>query len=312
GWEIMPVVEEVQRQASRERQHEESNPAAEQDDGGRQTFISAPDFSIRHFVAGTCEFEPHSHSAFTATTVLAGELNANIGGSELIAPAGQTILTGVGEMHSARSQSVEFISFGLRPAAVYETLGKSGFAPSASEVVFKDKVVLDETLLSIARSARSEARDARPGRRQMFEALVGQLLIHLLRTQFSVRKSAAIEMSRAGPVDRRLRRAIEFMHDNYSRELGLEEIAASAYLSEYHFARLFKQVTGMTPGAFLAGIRLERARTLLAQTRKPISEIAAMVGYQSQSHFTKVFRSVTGLTPRAFRESCQPESGTHD
>src|SRR5262249_22098828 len=109
----MPVVEEIQRQASQKQENSQSTAAVERDDGARQTFISTPDFSIRHFVVGPCDFDPHSHSAFTATTVLAGELSANIGGSELIAPAGQTILTGVGEMHSARSQSVEFISFGL-------------------------------------------------------------------------------------------------------------------------------------------------------------------------------------------------------
>lgn len=278
----------------------------------RQIFIATSDFSIRHFVAAGCEFEPHSHSAFTITTILTGELNATVGASDLTALSGQTLLTGVGETHSARSRTVEFLSVSICPALVYEALSKAGLASNGPAVVFTDKVVLDESLFALALSIRAEASQSRPGRTQMLEALVGQMLVHLLRSQFAVRKSPSIEMSRAGPVDRRLRRAIEFMHDNYSRELGLEEIAAAAYLSEYHFARLFKQVTGMTPGAFLASIRLERARTLLAQTRKPISEIAAMVGYQSQSHFTKVFRSVTGLTPRAFRESCQPESGTHD
>jgi AraC family transcriptional regulator len=137
----------------------------------------------------------------------------------------------------------------------------------------------------------------------MLDALVRQLVIYLLRSHLTVRKSAHIELSRAGPVDRRLRRAIEFMHDNYSSDLGLGEIAAAAYLSEYHFARLFKQITGITPHGYLANLRLERARKLLAETSFPISQIAAMVGYQSQSHFTKIFKSITGITPRAYRDS---------
>ena len=141
------------------------------------------------------------------------------------------------------------------------------------------------------------------GRDAMLESLVRQMAVHLIRSHLAVRRTASIEISRAGPVDRRLRRAIEFMHDNYSRELDLEEIAAAAYLSEFHFARMFKQITGVTPHYYLANLRLERARKLLLETTLPISEIAAMVGYQSQSHFTRVFRSVAGVTPRAFRNA---------
>ena len=95
------------------------------------------------------------------------------------------------------------------------------------------------------------------------------------------------------------------MHDNFGRELALEEIASAAYLSEYHFARLFKQIAGVTPHVYLANLRLERARKLLVETVLPISEIAAMVGYQSQSHFSKMFKSVAGVTPRAYREAAK-------
>jgi len=95
------------------------------------------------------------------------------------------------------------------------------------------------------------------------------------------------------------------MHDNFGSEIALEEIAGAAYLSEYHFARLFKQIAGVTPHVYLANLRLDRARKLLAETTLSISEIASTVGYQSQSHFTKVFKSITGVTPRAYRESAK-------
>jgi len=137
----------------------------------------------------------------------------------------------------------------------------------------------------------------------MLDALVRQIVIHLLRYHLTVRKAEQIEMSRAGPVDRRLRRAIEFMHDNFGSEIALEEIAAAAYLSEYHFARLFKQISGVTPHVYLANLRIDRARKLLTETSLPISQIASQVGYQSQSHFTKMFKSVAGVTPRVYREA---------
>ena len=95
------------------------------------------------------------------------------------------------------------------------------------------------------------------------------------------------------------------MHDNCGRELALAEIAAAAYLSEFHFARLFKKIIGSSPHAYLAGLRIERARHLLAETDLPITEVGAQVGYASQSHFTKIFREATGLTPYAFRRAAQ-------
>ncbi|MFY9574691.1 MAG: AraC family transcriptional regulator [Blastocatellia bacterium] len=176
---------------------------------------------------------------------------------------------------------------------------------TTADIVFGKSVERDETLTAMARAIATEIKDERFGHAEMLDALVRQLVIHLLRGHLTVRMPGAIELSRAGPVDRRLRRAIEFMHDNFGRELALEEIAAAAYLSEYHFARLFKQITGVTPHVYLANLRLERARKLLVETVLPISNIASAVGYQSQSHFTKMFKSVTGITPRAYREAAK-------
>jgi AraC family transcriptional regulator len=86
-----------------------------------------------------------------------------------------------------------------------------------------------------------------------------------------------------------------------NRELPLEEIAAAAFLSPFHFARLFKKLTGASPHAYLATLRVARAQALLAETDLSISEVSERVGYSSPSHFTKAFRQATGLAPRAYR-----------
>jgi AraC family transcriptional regulator len=154
-------------------------------------------------------------------------------------------------------------------------------------------------------SIAKELETADAGWREVIQSLVHQTAVYLLRAHINVQRSDEIELSRVGMVDRRLRRAIEFMHDNCGRELKLGEIATTAYLSEFHFARLFKKITGATPHAYLASLRVERARRLLAQTDLAIVEIGAQIGYGSQSHFTKIFREATGLTPRAFREAAR-------
>jgi AraC family transcriptional regulator len=282
------------------------DPTLRQSDSGEiQRFISRPDFTIRYTATTGCEFQPHSHSAFIVTAVLAGGITTSIGERDFELMAGETALTNVGQQHSAHGSAVEFVSIGVSPAFVNELVTEIGLIRTTADIVFHSSTVSDETVTRMARAIATEVSDEQFGHIEMLDALVHQLAIHLLRSHLTVRKSDQIELSRAGPVDRRLRLAIEFMHDNFGRELSLEEIASAAYLSEYHFARLFKRITGVTPHLYLANLRLERARKLLAESALPIVEIAAMVGYQSQSHFTKVFKGITGVTPRAYREAAK-------
>jgi AraC family transcriptional regulator len=266
-------------------------------------FVSRPQFAVRHTLSRNCEFESHSHSSFTVTAVLSGSMAVTIGSDDFELSAGEVALTGIGQTHAARASSIEFVSIGISAALVNELVTEIGLTRITAEIVFRAKRTTDEAITRIARAIRSEIDAESLGHGAMLDALVRQLVIHLLRSHLTVRKTDQIELSRAGPVDRRLRRAIEFMHDNYERELALEEIASAAYLSEYHFARLFKQITGVTPHVYLANVRLEHARRLLSETSLSISQIAIRVGYHSQSHFTKIFKSVTGVTPRVYRDS---------
>ena len=270
-----------------------------------QRFVSRPQFAVRHTVTAGCEFQPHSHLAFTVTAVLAGRMATMIGEHAYEVSAGEVALTNVGQSHSAHALEVEFVSIGVRPVLVNQLVAEIGLTRTSAEVVFRGSVITDETVTRLARAMVSEISAEQLGHAAMLDALVRQIVIHLLRCHLTVRKSDQIELSRAGPVDRRLRRAVEFMHDNYGREIAVEEIASAAYLSEYHFARFFKQISGVTPHVYLANLRMERARKLLAETALSISEIASVVGYHSQSHFTKMFKSVTGVTPRAYREAAK-------
>lgn len=199
----------------------------------------------------------------------------------------------------------ELLVVRLSPQLMIETATQLKLYRTASQLLFRQsgEMFNDTRLAATLESIAGELANHAPGWREVIAASIQQLSVYLLRQHINVKRSDEIELSRVGVVDRRLRRALEFMHDNCGRELSLAEIADAAYLSEFHFARLFKKITGTTPHAYLASLRLERARRLLAETDLSISEIGARVGYTSQSHFTKVFRAATGLTPKAFREA---------
>ncbi|MDQ3820864.1 MAG: helix-turn-helix domain-containing protein, partial [Acidobacteriota bacterium] len=190
------------------------------------------------------------------------------------------------------------------PSFVLDCAARTGLVGAGATVSFRSSVVEKDSRLSrLARDLAAELTQEEAGQEMVVGALMEQLIVHLLRHHSNVRRSEELELSRVGLVDRRIRRAIELMHVNLERDLQLEELAAAAYLSPFHFARLFKKLTGASPHAYLATLRTTRAQALLAETDLSISEVSERVGYSSPSHFTKAFRHSTGLTPRAFRKA---------
>jgi len=100
---------------------------------------------------------------------------------------------------------------------------------------------------------------------------------------------------------KQLARIVDHIGRNVSDELTIDRLAAFVAMSPFHFARCFKQTTGMTPHQFVTRERILRARKLLMSTDQPIGAIAMSLGFASQSHFADVYRRVTGSTPRRDR-----------
>jgi AraC family transcriptional regulator len=104
-----------------------------------------------------------------------------------------------------------------------------------------------------------------------------------------------------GIEDRRLRRALEYIHDNLSADLSLDDLAAQAAMSRFHFARAFSRTVGLSPLQYVIGERMNRARVLLRTTRLTVAAIAASVGYEDVSRFGRHFSRHVGASPAAFR-----------
>jgi AraC-like DNA-binding protein len=99
----------------------------------------------------------------------------------------------------------------------------------------------------------------------------------------------------------KVRRVTAYIENNLHRELRLEELAAITYMSPYHFARLFKRATGISPHRFVVGRRIDAATALLTESTSSISSIARAVGFRTASHFATTVRRITGMTPSAYR-----------
>lgn len=208
------------------------------------------------------------------------------------------------DVSAASDGAAEFVLIQLSPLFVTDCAARAGLARSEMVVTFRERAVRNDARLArLARDLAEELREEAAGQELVVGALVEQALVQLLRRYANLRRSAHLELSRAGLVDRRIRLAVELMHAHMHRDLALEEIASAAHLSPFHFARLFKKLTGATPHAYLASLRATRAQALLAETDLPITEVGARVGYMSSSHFAHAFRQATGISPRAYRKA---------
>jgi AraC family transcriptional regulator len=108
---------------------------------------------------------------------------------------------------------------------------------------------------------------------------------------------------RGGLPVRQLRKVEDYVYERMADEISLESLAELAKLSPFHFSRVFKQTTGMSPLQFVTRERITRAQQLIRETKRSLIEIGLEVGYKNPSHFAQVFRRVAGVTPTDFRSA---------
>lgn len=106
-----------------------------------------------------------------------------------------------------------------------------------------------------------------------------------------------------------VRRSIGLMRDNLCEQLSLTDLARWALFSPFHFHRLFRDTTGMTPARFLAALRMGEARRLLLHTDLTVAAVGSQVGYASAGTFTTQFTRLVGESPARFRQLARRLSG---
>ncbi len=267
-------------------------------------FFVSPDFSIQYRKAKQLVWQNQATTGYSMLTTLSGKLDYTVNDQRFTLEQSQSVVLEPNTTVNAKGQQVELLFLTFSASLVIQNATAMRLIPPKSIVSFtRDHMRGDRKLDALLEEFAAELATEKPGREIVMRALLEQLLVHILRNYSTPRLSEELELSRVGLVDRRIRRSVELMHTQLDQELTLKALAAASYLSPFHFARLFKKLTGSSPHNYLAGIRAARAQLLLAETELSVTEIGTRVGYLSGSHFTKAFRIATGATPREFRKS---------
>lgn len=158
--------------------------------------------------------------------------------------------------------------------------------------------LVDPLLESALLALKTELENGCPGGRLYGDCIAATLGAHLLT------KNTASTTESLG-VKGRLRSQdlvliADYIKSNYQKNISLTELSALVYMSPYHFSRLFKQSTGLSPYQYLLRCRIHRAIELLTAGRSSLQHIAEEVGFWDQSHLTRQFKKVTGNSPRSY------------
>lgn len=98
-----------------------------------------------------------------------------------------------------------------------------------------------------------------------------------------------------------VRSAILYIEQNYPHKLTLDDVAAHVFLNRSYLSQLFKKEMNIPFGDYLESVRLQKAKNLIRNSNKPMSEIAEVTGFSNQNYFTKVFKKATGVSPLKYR-----------
>ena len=161
----------------------------------------------------------------------------------------------------------------------------------------------DSFLRELILSLRAESQNGRPGDGLYAEAVMNTLALHVVR-KFSAQRPRVRDYRdyRGGLTKFQLRRVMDFVEEHLAENISLKALANVAGLSVFHFARMFKQSTGMSPHKYVIRSRVMRAKELLLVRKADIADVAAQVGFCDQSHLASHFRRICGLTPSLFFE----------
>jgi AraC family transcriptional regulator len=144
-------------------------------------------------------------------------------------------------------------------------------------------------------------RPEHPTQTLFVNATAVAMTAHLLRS-YDIRGGQSASRQ-AGLAGNALNSVISYIEDNVHRRIPLDELAGVAGVSRYHFARVFKISTSLSPMAYVERTRIRRAQEMIRTTNFSLSQIAQRLGFSDQAHFGRRFKAQFGSAPGIYRRT---------
>ncbi|MDD1780335.1 AraC family transcriptional regulator [Enterovibrio sp. ZSDZ35] len=241
-------------------------------------------------------YDKHAHEEFSIGVTLQGRQDFFCQGAFHKSPAGGVLLFNPEDVHDGSSggdENLEYLMLYLHPNTLesqFLALGVNSPRQLRVEGCLINDTALRSQALVLAHTLKNPE-----SRRIEQEAALFQL------SHAMVAKAGKLnEPPLSNRKDTLLLRAKDFVQDNLSRDIGIDDIAEAANMSKFHFIRQFRAQFGITPHQYILNCRINSARKAL-ECGSPSSDVAQRFGFADSSHFNRRFKRVYGMTPKQYQ-----------
>ncbi|WP_161634921.1 AraC family transcriptional regulator [Leptolyngbya sp. Heron Island J] len=210
-------------------------------------------------------------------------------------PPGSLSIIHSGEVHAPSDRTflpnpAHFAMAHIEPMWLQQAAAEMANRPS-SEPFFPAVLITDPELNRLFLNLQSGRH---PSKLEQ-ETALWEFLIYLI-AHYASNQTTVSSIKSGHPA---VEQARDYLHGHYADDISLEDMAAIAGLSRFHFCRVFKKTVGITPGAYQTQLRIDQSRKLLAQGFS-IATVVEMTGFYDHSHFGWHFKRQVGTTPGSY------------
>lgn len=212
-------------------------------------------------------------------------------------PIGTLSVINSGEVHSPSDRTylptpATFWMMHIHPKWLQAVISEISEKPGALPV-FPSVFITDPQLNRLFLNLHAAAK------KQIFKLEQDTTFWHFLSHLVSYHTENPPSVCPLKPAHAAVRRACDFLLAHYTSDVSLEELAAIARLSRFHFCRVFGKEMGVSPSVYQTQLRIAHAKKLLLQGI-PIATVASLTGFYDQSHFGWHFKRLVGVTPGSY------------
>ena len=265
----------------------------------------APDFPMQYYHIDRehprYEMNLHWHSEFELVRVLQGELRLYLNNVEYAMTEGEIALIGSGVLHRAEPVACvyECVVFDLNMLAKGSAGRIAAYLPPLLSGEVENRPVAGDIALSGAANALFEALK---GEAPYFELAAFGAMVELVHQCYATGRVKQGEgVMRAGHKHRTMLDLLDWIEQNYTERITLEQLASVAKADSKYLCRFFKEYTGNSPIEYVNRLRVERACLCMAAGYDSMTEAALDNGFNDISYFCKIFKRYKGMTPREYR-----------